>query len=81
MDKKHDLPRNHPTEEGRNNDPDMRDDSAIQPGVQTVSDSRYDDNNQNTTSSALSDGTISEFDTETNADPAFDDMIDDKNKG
>ena len=74
MDKKHDLPRNRPTEEGRRNDPDIRDDSAIQPGVQTVSDSSYDDNNQNVTSSSMSDGTISEFDTDDNADATFDDM-------
>ena len=74
MDKKHEVPRNHPTEEGRRNDPGMRDDSAIQPGVQTVSDSSYDDNNQNTTASSMTDGTISEFDTDENADATFDDM-------
>ena len=80
MDKKHDVPRNRPTEEGRRNDPEVRDDSAIQPGVQTISDSSYDDNNQNTTSSSMTDGTISEFDTEDNADPAFDDMDGDSKK-
>ncbi len=74
MDKKHDILRNEPTEEGRRNDPEKRDDSAIQPGVQTVSDSSYDESNQHVTSSSMSDGTISEFDTDTKADPAFDDM-------
>ncbi len=74
MDKKHDIERNEPTEEGRRNDPEKRDDSAIQPGVQTVSDSSYDNDNQQVTSSSRSDSTISEFDTDTNADPAFDDI-------
>ena len=77
MDKKHEVPRNRPTEEGRRNDPDIRDDSAIQPGVQTVSDSNYDDNNQNVTSSGMSDGTLSEFDTDTNADKTFDEVDED----
>jgi len=78
MDKQHDTARNRPTEEGRRNDPNVRDDSAIQPGVQTVSDSSYDNDNQTNTSSSLTDGTISEFDTDKNADPAFDDMVDNK---
>ncbi len=74
MPKDNDISRNTPTEEGRRNDPNKRDDSAIQPGVQTVSDSQYDDNNQSVTSSSMTDGTLSEFDTDTNADPAFDDV-------
>ena len=72
MDKNDNIARNRPTEEGRRNDPAVRDDSAIQPGVQTNSDSKYDDDNQSVTSSSMSDGTLSEFDTDTKADPAFD---------
>lgn len=74
MDKNNDIRRNRPTEEGRRNDPSVRDDSAIQPGVQTNSDSKYDDDNQSVTSTSMTDGTLSEFDTDKNADPAFDDI-------
>lgn len=74
MDKKDEMGRNRPTEEGRRNDPDIRDDSAIQPGVQTVSDSKYDDDNQSITSSAMGSSTISEADTDNNADPTFDEV-------
>ena len=72
MDKKDHITRNRPTEEGRRNDPFVRDDSAIQPGVQTNSDSRYDDDNQQVSRSAMGDSTLSEFDTDPNADPTFD---------
>ena len=34
--------RNMPTEKGRNNDPNLRDESAIQPGINTISNSDYD---------------------------------------
>ena len=68
------IPPNIPTEEGRRNDPFIRDDSAIQPGVQTNSSSDYDDANQRVTGSSMTDGTISEYDTDTNADPSFDDI-------
>lgn len=72
MDKKDKVPRNQPTEEGRRNDPVIRDDSAIQPGVQTNSGSPYDEDNQQVTRSAMGDSTLSEFDTDNNADPTFD---------
>lgn len=74
MKKEDNINRNRPTEEGRRNDPDIRDDSAIQPGVQTVSDSKYDDDNQSVSSSAMGSSTISEADTRNDADPTFDEV-------
>lgn len=49
MDKKNDTGRNRPTEKGRDNDPDLRDESAIQPGADTVSSSDTDPANQRLT--------------------------------
>lgn len=74
MDKKDNLSRNRPSEEGRRNDPDIRDDSAIQPGVQTISESKYDDDNQSVSSSAMGSSNISEADTRQDADPTFDEV-------
>lgn len=74
MKKEDDIARNRPTEEGRKNDPDIRDDSAIQPGVQTISDSKYDDDNQSISSTAMGSSTISEADTDQSADPTFDEV-------
>ena len=71
MDNKNDLNRNIPTEEGRKNDPVIRDDSAIQPGVQTISNSDYDENNQQLTDTAQ--GDLSEHKDE-NAQPRFDEI-------
>lgn len=47
--------RNEPTEKGRKNDPDLRDESAAQPGISTVSNSDYDDDNQQLTETAKDD--------------------------
>lgn len=44
-----DTNRNRPAEEGRKNDPDLRDESAAQPGVQTMSSSDTDEGNQHLT--------------------------------
>ena len=74
MKKEEHIDRNRPTEEGRRNDPDIRDDSAIQPGVQTVSDSKYDDDNQSITSSAMGSSQISEADTRHDEDLTFDEV-------
>lgn len=68
------IPRNVPSEDGRRNDPDIRDESAIQPGVQTISPSSYDDANQNTTHSALDGPELTQFDTDSKADPTFDEV-------
>lgn len=74
MDKDTDISRNRPSEEGRRNDPNIRDESAIQPGVNTNSESKYDDNNQHVTKSAMDDQSLRQFDVDKNADPAFDDI-------
>ena len=44
--------RNQPSEEGQNNDPEVRDYQAIQPGTQTISTSDTDDANQQLTETA-----------------------------
>ena len=53
MDK--DIVRNQPAEEGRKNDPDVRDETAIQPGVSTISSSESDPANQQLTRTAADD--------------------------
>ena len=44
--------RNRPADEGRDKDPDLRDESAPQPGVNTMSGSNYDEENQRLTETA-----------------------------
>jgi hypothetical protein len=78
MTQKNDPARNRPTEEGRKNDPSVRDDSAIQPGVQTNSDSDFDEANQNVTLSSMDDSNITEYDIDDDADATFDDIEDDE---
>jgi hypothetical protein len=69
--------RNEPADIEKNSDPNLRDDSGLQPGIQTVSDSDNDDANENVTKT--SSGNFSETTrTEYNADPAFDDMDNDE---
>ena len=69
------VERNIPSEEGRKNDPNIRDESALQPGVQTISSSDYDDANQHLTKTASDN-----FDPDTsfgkNADKKFDEIGD-----
>ena len=76
MDKKEneklDPMRNEPAEKGRKNDPDLRDESAIQPGVQTISKSDYDHANEQRTKT--SSGSFGEDQNTDNADAAFDDV-------
>lgn len=64
--------RNRPSEEGRNNDPNLRDDSAAQPGVSTISTSGTDYQNQETSESVSDYEHVSDFDDD-DADKAFDD--------
>ncbi|HVG39966.1 MAG TPA: hypothetical protein VM888_00045 [Chitinophagaceae bacterium] len=64
--------RNEPTEKGRNNDPNIRDDSGIQPGIQTNSKSDYDETNEHRTNS--SSGNFGEDTGAQKADAAFDDI-------
>lgn len=69
MKNKKDPNRNMPSEEGRNHDPEKRDQSAIQPGVQTISDSDYDTANQQLTDTALGNLSVKK---DKNADRRFD---------
>jgi len=66
------IERNRPSDDGRRHDPDLRDESAIQPGVQTISPSSTDDANQHLTRSALDGPERTQFDTDDTADPTFD---------
>ena len=50
-----DPKRNVPEEEGRNNDPHMRDEDARQPGLNTISSAENDDVNQHLTRTASDD--------------------------
>lgn len=50
-----DPSRNRPEEKGRKNDPDLRDESAVPPGTNTISNSDYDDTNQHITETAADD--------------------------
>ena len=72
---KEDLGRNRPSEEGKDNDPNIRDESAHQPGVSTMSDSDTDDVNQQVTKTAADSFTGSEFGK--NADKTFDEVDND----
>ena len=69
MNKTHNQTRNKPAEEGQNNDPGVRDDSAIQPGVQTITGSDYDKENEQLTDTAQGDYSERK---DKNADPRFD---------
>ena len=74
MPEENEIKRNRPSNEGRRNDPDMRDESAIQPGVQTISPSSTDEANQNVTRSAMDGPELTDFNTDANADPTFDEV-------
>ena len=65
--------RNVPTEKGRNNDPNLRDESAIQPGISTVSNSDYDDKNDELTETAAEDFREEDNDN-TKPDRSFDEV-------
>jgi hypothetical protein len=52
MEDKDKIERNRPSEEGRKNDPDLRDESAAQPGASTISGSETDEDNQHLTKTA-----------------------------
>jgi hypothetical protein len=68
-----DPSRNKPTEAGKNDDPNLRDESAFQPGVSTVSNSGYDDDNQELTKTAADDFR-EQNDQDPNADRSFDEV-------
>ena len=66
------MDRNRPSEMGRNEDTNLRDDSALQPGISTVSDSETDDLNDDLTQTA-GDDFEEDVEDEDDADLAFDD--------
>ena len=71
--------RNRPVDKGRNNDPYTRDDSAQQPGVNTMSDSGTDEEFNEQLSRTASDN-FRENNFGKNADPAFDEIGKDKDE-
>jgi len=73
MKDKNDLGRNRPAEAGRRNDPDLRDESAIQPGVNTISSSDTDEVNEDLTRTT-SDNFRPEDSSDKYADPDFDEV-------
>lgn len=78
MHSENDPKRNRPSGEGQDNDPNIRDETATQPGVSTISPSNNDSANQHPTRSALDGAESTEFDTDDNADATFDDMNEEK---
>jgi hypothetical protein len=71
MDEQQDRERAQPVDKGRRNDPNLRDETASQPGVNSISNSNYDDDNQRTTKTAA-DWFKTPFGKD--ADPAYDDI-------
>ena len=59
---------NRPSDEGRNNDPNLRDDSAAQPGISTMSGSDTDYSNEETTQSVSDIPETSDFDDDADED-------------
>jgi hypothetical protein len=68
-----DPQRNKPADEGKRNDPAVRDESAIQPGVNTISSSSTDAENKELTKTAADDFRTND-DEDKNADATFDDI-------
>ena len=73
------VERNRPSEEGRNNDNQLRDDSGLQPGINTISSSDSDEANTRLTRTA-SDGFRTENFEEEKADKTFDEVGKDGDK-
>ena len=65
--------RNRPAEKGGNEDPNIRDQSAIQPGVNTISSSSTDKENKELTKTGAADFR-KEDDFDANADAVFDEI-------
>ena len=72
MNKDEKITRNRPAEAGRNNDPDIRDESGQQPGVNTMSSSETDEANQHLTKTAAD--SFRDEKADPNADPSFDEI-------
>ncbi|HZH95417.1 MAG TPA: hypothetical protein VEY06_06005 [Flavisolibacter sp.] len=71
--KDNDIERNRPSEKGRSNDDNLRDHTATQPGVSTISSSSTDDTNNHLTRTT-SDGFTEDLQDEADADPTFDEV-------
>ncbi|HEY0059961.1 MAG TPA: hypothetical protein VGB56_12575 [Flavisolibacter sp.] len=67
------VERNRPSEEGRNNDNQLRDDSGLQPGINTISSSDSDEANTRLTRTASDDFRTEDFGEE-KADKTFDEV-------
>ncbi len=78
-----DPSRNRPSNEGMGNDPNLRDESAAQPGISTMSGSDTDYSNEETTQSVSDIPETSDFDDDADDDldeEDFDDDDDDDEK-
>lgn len=75
---KNKINRNRPSETGSNNDPELRDETASQPGISTISSAENDGANNSLTETASDDFEESEFGE--GADEAFDERRSDDNK-
>lgn len=72
-----DPSRNRPFDEGTSNDPNLRDESAGQPGVSTVGGSETDYLNEETTQSVSDDPETSDFDDDDDDELVEEDFEDD----
>lgn len=71
-DEKNKIRRNSSSDTGKNNDPHLRDDSALQPGISTVSSSETDEADNSSTKTASDDFAEDEFGE--SADKTFDEV-------
>jgi hypothetical protein len=71
---KEEFKRNRPADEGKDGDPNIRDESAPQPGVNTISTSKYDDENQKLTRTGADN--FDESTSNEGADKTFDEIED-----
>ncbi len=70
MDNKTGTKRNRPFEPGKDNDPNLRDETAQQPGISTIKSNDYDEENNDLTETASDDFLVKDFGK--GADKAFD---------
>ena len=72
MKEQNEIDRNRPSDEGSRKDPNIRDESAIQPGVSTISKSTSDEANEDVTQSGMDN--LGATTPDDHADPAFDEI-------
>lgn len=72
MKEQNEMDRNRPSDKGSRKDPNIRDESAIQPGVSTISKSTSDDTNEDVTHSGMDN--LGANVPDDHADPAFDEI-------